>query len=199
MNPHPLPSANQQLTTLHPNNGFTSSENARSITSLSNNESFTSTNSHKYSCRNHLSPIVLFSSSKNAAGILGHSVPFTANRSHCVPPFAHSSQKNPRFPNGVLISHRSPFATARNGRTARYNSSLTRAASSTSIKETLENPRTVASDPGSPTIRDPFGISSEISLSPSPRAPTPSLLANLFAFLRNSPLCRALGDTTIVR
>src|ERR1019366_5013883 len=80
-----------------------------------------------------------------------------------------------------------------------YRSSLHRAASSTSSSETAENPRTVASVPGSPTIRDPFGNSSEISLSPSPFGRIPSSRANPVAFRRNSPLCRPLGLTTTVR
>src|ERR1035437_11020571 len=49
------------------------------------------------------------------------------------------------------------------------------------------------------TIRDPFGNSSEISLSPSPFGRIPSSRANPVAFRRNSPLCRPLGLTTTVR
>jgi hypothetical protein len=78
-------------------------------------------------------------------------------------------------------------------------SSLTRAASSTSSRETAENPRTVASTPGNPTIRDPSGNASDISLSPSPFVCTPSRRASPPAFRRNSPLYRALGLTTSVR
>ena len=78
----------------------------------------------------------------------------------------------------MLISHNVPSLTASIGRIARYRSSLTRAASSTSSSDTAENPRTVASFPGSPTIRDPFGNTSEISLSPSPFGRIPSRRAN---------------------
>jgi hypothetical protein len=39
---------------------------------------------------------------------------------------------------------------------------------------TAENPRVVASFPGMPTMREPFGNCREISLSPSPRGTTPS-------------------------
>ena len=46
----------------------------------------------------------------------------------------------------------------------------TRDASSISSKDTFENPRTLASFCGNPTIRDPFGNAIDISLSPSPRA-----------------------------
>ena len=83
----------------------------------------------------------------------------------------------------MLISHNFPPLTASIGRIARYNSSLTRDASSTSSSDTAENPRTVASVPGSPTIRDPFGNSSEISLSPSPFGRISSRRANSAAFL----------------
>jgi hypothetical protein len=85
------------------------------------------------------------------------------------------------------------------GRIALYRSSLTREASSTSSSDTAENPRAVGSFPGSPTIRDRFGNSSEIPLSPSPFTRIPSRLANPAAFRTNSPLCRALGLTTSVR
>ncbi len=47
-----------------------------------------------------------------------------------------------------------------------YKSSVTGDASSTNNSATAEKPRTVASVPGKPTIRDPFGKASEISLSP---------------------------------
>src|ERR1039457_3452996 len=86
----------------------------------------------------------------------------------CPAPAAHVSWKNPRLPFGVLISHNAPSLVASIGRIARYTSSLTRDASSTSNSRTAENPRIVASVPGSPTMRDPFGSASEISLSPSP-------------------------------
>ena len=99
----------------------------------------------------------------------------------------------------MLISHNVPSLTASIGRIARYRSSLTRAASSTSSSDTAENPRTVASFPGSPTIRDPFGNTSDISLSPSPFGRIPSFRTNPAAFRRNSPVCRALGLTTSVR
>jgi hypothetical protein len=99
----------------------------------------------------------------------------------------------------VLISHNAPELTASIGRIVLYRSSLTRDASSTSSSDTAENPRVVVSFPGSPTIRDWFGNSSEIVLSPSPFARIPSRLANPAAFLTNSPLCRALGVTTSVR
>ena len=68
-----------------------------------------------------------------------------------------------------------------------------------STPDTAENPRIVASFPGSPTIRARLGSSSDISLSPSPFARIPSFRTNPVAFLRNSPLCRALGLTTSVR
>src|ERR1051326_6045294 len=75
----------------YPNNGFTFFENARSIVSLSNSDPPLSTNSHRYSCRNHRSPIAAFSSSRNSPGILEHSVAGTLNRAHRPPPFDHSS------------------------------------------------------------------------------------------------------------
>ncbi len=131
--------------------------------------------------------------------IRGHSVAGARIRSHSGPPFAHVSQKNPRLPYGVLISHNAPSLVASIGRIARYTSSLTRDASSTSSSDTAENPRIVASVPGSPTIRDPFGSASDISLSPSPFGRIFSLRTNPAAFRRNSPLCRALGLTTSVR
>src|ERR1035441_5748199 len=106
---------------------------------------------------------------------------------------------NPRFPHGVPISHNAPSLVASVGRTARYASSLTLDASSTSSRDTAENPRIVGSVPGSPTIRDPFGIASDISLSPSPFTPIFSMRTNAEAFRRNSPLCLALGLTTSVR
>jgi hypothetical protein len=96
----------------------------------------------------------------------------------------------------VLISHNAPRLTASIGRIALYRSSLTRDASSTSSSATAENPRTVASFPGSPTIRDPFGNATERSFSPSPFGFIPSRITNSSAFRRNSPLCRALGLTT---
>jgi len=45
-----------------------------------------------------------------------------------------------------------------------YASSVTRDAPSISSIDTAENPRTVASIPGSPTIREPFGSASDIAL-----------------------------------
>src|SRR6266566_2000927 len=68
-----------------------------------------------------------------------------------------------------------------------------------SIKDTLKNPRRVASLCGSPTIRDPFGNAIEISFAPSPRTLIPSRLTNSSALRTNSPLCLALGDSTSIR
>src|SRR5579872_410025 len=77
------------------------------------------TNSHKYSCRNTSSPLFARSSSRNRAEIRGQSGAPTLILSHPSPPRSHSSQKNPCFPSGVLISHKSPSPTASIGRTAR--------------------------------------------------------------------------------
>ncbi len=78
-------------------------------------------------------------------------------------------------------------------------SSVTRAASSTTGSETAENPRIVASFPGSPTIRDRFRDAGEIALSPSPFTFMPSRRMKPAAFLRNSLLCRSPGLTTRIR
>src|SRR2546428_4629782 len=64
-----------------------------------------------YSCRNQ-SPPLARSSSSTRGEIREHSVAGTEIRSHRSPPHVHSSQKNPRIPYGVLISHRSPSLTA---------------------------------------------------------------------------------------
>ena len=77
-----------------------------------------------------------------------------------------------------------------------YSSSGTRDASSTSSSVTAENPRIVSSLPGSPTIREPLGNCSDMSLVPSPFVRIPSRRANPAAFRTNSPLCRPLGLTT---
>src|ERR1017187_4118217 len=184
----------------HPINiGSTSSVIAPSTRSLPNTLLTESPNSHKYSCRKHRSPITFRSSSKKLCLIRAHSVAGARIRSHSGPPRAHVSWKNPRLPFGVLISHNAPSLVASIGRIARYTSSLTRDASSTSNSRTAENPRIVASVPGSPTMRDPLGSASEISLSPSPVGRIFSLRTNPAAFFRNSPLCLALGLTTSVR
>src|ERR1041385_7806529 len=160
--------------------GATSSVTARSTASESNTPLTASTNSHPYSCRNHKSPIVRRSSSRNAFGIRGHSSAGTRTISHplfdpargaassfpparSAPPAlgpcarrdaaSHVSQKNPLFPNGVLISQSVPLLTASIGRSERYSSSLTRDASSTSSSPTAENPRTVASLPDRKSTR----------------------------------------------
>src|SRR5262249_21309455 len=119
--------------------------------------------------------------------------------SHSGPPRSQVFQKKPCLANGVLITHKEPWLIASIGRTASYITSSTRDASSITSIETAENPRTVSSFPGSPTIRDPFGKANETSLSPSPRGRIPSLPAKIAAFLTNSPLCRDDGDTTITR
>ena len=75
----------------------------------------------------------------------------------------------------MLINHISPSPTASIGRSARYIESGTREASSITSIDTAENPRTVPSIPGSPTIRDRFGNTSDTSLSPSPRTGIRSL------------------------
>src|SRR6266851_9551227 len=152
-----------------------------------------------YSCRNNASVIFLRSSARNSASIHGHSSAVALIRCHCLPPPVHSVQKNPRLPLGVLISHRSPFPTASVGRIARYSLSPTRDASSTSINDTLENPRDVVSSCGSPTIRDRFGKAIEISFVPSPRTLIPSRLTNSSALRITSPLCLPLGDSTSIR
>ena len=82
------------------------------------------------------------------------------------------------------------------GRSALYIASSTRDASSISSSDTAENPRTVPSVPGSPTIRDPFGSSSELALSPSPRGVIPSRRQHPRAFRKNSALCRSHGLAT---
>ena len=99
----------------------------------------------------------------------------------------------------MLSSHKSPSPTASIGRSARYIASSTREASSISSIETAENPRTVPSIPGSPTIRDPFGSTSEISLSPSPSRLIPSIGTMSAAFRTNSPDCRYDGLATSTR
>src|SRR5258708_17788146 len=132
-----------------------------------------STNWHRYSCASHVSPMAVLSSSRNSFVIRSHSVAGTDILSHSFPPFAHAFQKNPRFPHGVLISHRSPFVTASIGRRALYIASSTRDASSISSRDTAEKPRTVSSVPGNPTMRLPFGNNKDILLSPSPRARDP--------------------------
>ena len=76
---------------------------------------------------------------------------------------------------------------------------LARKSADVSSSDTAENPRIVPSVPGSPTIRDPFGNASEISLSPSPFGRIPSRSRNSEAFRTNSPLCLAVGLTTRVR
>src|ERR1039458_5672985 len=178
------------------NIGSTSSVIAPSTRSLPNTLLTESPNSHKYSCRKHRSPITFRSSSKKLCLIRAHSVAGARIRSHSGPPRAHVSWKNPRLPFGVLISHNAPSLVASIGRIARYTSSLTRDASSTSNSRTAENPRIVASVPASPTMPDPLGSASEISLSPSPVGRIFSWRTNPAAFFRNSPLCLALGLTT---
>jgi hypothetical protein len=90
---------------------------------------------HAYnSCRYVASPLA-HSSASNSGEIREHSVAGTLIRSHSSPPCSHSSQKNPRFPQGVLISHKSPFVAASDGRIVRYNWSSTRAASSIGSKD----------------------------------------------------------------
>src|SRR6266540_52944 len=102
----------------------------------------------------------------------------------------------PRFPAGVLIIHRSPFVAASIGRTAVITSSHTRAASSTSTNRRV--PRTVASTSGNPRIRDPFGSTRESACTPSVFLTIPSFPKNRETFVKNSPLCRALGLTTTI-
>jgi hypothetical protein len=100
---------------------------------------------------------------------------------------------------GVLSSQRAPSLTDSIGRMALYRSSSTRAASSTRSSETAEKPRTVASVPGSPTMRLPLGSWSEMALSPSPFGRAPVRRANSSALRTNSALWRELGLTTRVR
>jgi len=85
------------------------------------------------------------------------------------------------------------------GRSARYIASVTREASSISSIDTFENPRTVPSIPGSPTILDPFGKTSEIALLPSPFTGNPSAATISAAFRTNSPDCRYVGLATSTR
>jgi hypothetical protein len=77
--------------------------------------------------------------------------------------------------------------------------SVTRLASSISSSDTSENPRTVPSTPGSPTIRDPFANFNDNSLYPSPRTGNPAFSIKADALYKNSPLCLAEGEATKTR
>src|SRR5258708_2771625 len=135
--------------------------------SLGNTAPCASTNSHRYSCWNHISPSSSRSSSRNSFEIHGHSVPFAVIPCHLSSPPLDFSQKNPCCPFAVLSTHRPPSPTASIGRSVLYISSLTRDASSISSSDTAEKPRTLSALSGSPTIRDPFGYAIEMSLTPS--------------------------------
>ena len=117
------------------------------------------------------------------------------------PASAHSDTRPtpspaPRTVTITAVTVRPGSARLNGGRSARYNSSFTRDASSTTTSDAAENPRTVASTPGSPTIRDPFGGASEVAFAPSPFGRTPSFSANASAFRRNSADCRSLELAT---
>src|SRR5579884_2072737 len=179
--------------------GSISSSNAASTTCRLNHPVRSSINSQRYSCRNHASPITRRSSSKNVLLIRGHSVTGAIIRSHCGPPFTHVSQKNPRVPRGVLIIQRSPSFTASIGRSDLYISSRTTDASSISSSDTAEKPRTLASFPGSPTIRLPFGSRNDSELYPSPRIASFRASRSSSVFRINAPVCRSLGLATSTR
>ena len=96
----------------------------------------------------------------NWALMRGHSFHVIWTRCQDGSPPVHSWKKKPRLPKGVDRHTSRPCETASIGRTLRYRSSGTRAASSITSKRTPENDRTVASLPGSDTIRDWFFNSS---------------------------------------
>ena len=103
-------------------------------------------------------------------------------------------------PRGVLISQISPSPTASIGRSAWNIRSSTRAASSITSIDTAENPRTVSSVPGSPTMREPFGSSTEIRVMPIPARNNPQPRHQLLPPLsRNSADCRSVGLATRTR
>src|SRR5262249_53422799 len=66
-------------------------------------------------------------------------------------------------------------------------------------RRTPENPRSPASLPGSPTMRERLGNRSEILLPPSPRRLTPRRDRNAAALRTNSPDWRSVGLMTRMR
>jgi hypothetical protein len=94
---------------------------------------------------------------------------------------------------------REPVEYYERGRSALYIASSTRDASSISSILTAEYDRTFASFPGSPTILDRFGSSSESLFLPSRRMGTSMWISMSSAFCSHSPLCRSPGLATSTR
>ena len=137
-----------------PNMGIRSPSSAAWMSSEANTDARGSTNSHMYSELKTAVGSERFSSSRKAGEIRDTSSAGMRERCQGSSP-DHASQNHPRRPHGVLRAIRRPPVTANIGRTAEYNSSSTRAASSMMSRSAL-NPRTVASVPGRLRILEPF-------------------------------------------
>src|SRR5690606_33493188 len=91
--------------------GVTSSLIAPATSSYLNTLSVSSLNSQRYSCSNHQAGMLRLSSSRNWRLMRGTSDAVTLTRFH-PSPWSQTSQKWPRFPNGVLMSSSRPLVVA---------------------------------------------------------------------------------------